>query len=136
VHTAIGFANVLTNRDVTLSVRDMMGYLEGASEISNVRAIGVQREAHCKSNMLIGAERRLRQLTEACKKCQEELELTDVDSRLPGMVQLGASPRRRQSPTQGPINHNYPCSKSYSQRTESVNLVTANICRHIYYIIH
>jgi hypothetical protein len=27
--TAMGFANVLTNRDVTLSVRDMVGYREG-----------------------------------------------------------------------------------------------------------
>lgn len=26
MHTAIGFANVLTNSEVTLSVRDMVGY--------------------------------------------------------------------------------------------------------------
>lgn len=75
----------------------MVGYVEAPSEISSVRAIGWQREAHCKSNMLNGVERSLRQLTEACKRCREELELRDVDLRLPGIVQLGASPRRRQS---------------------------------------
>jgi hypothetical protein len=30
--TAMGFANVLTNKDVTLSVRDMVGYWEGVAK--------------------------------------------------------------------------------------------------------
>jgi hypothetical protein len=31
-HTAIGFASVLTNKDVTLSVRDIVGFRAGAWE--------------------------------------------------------------------------------------------------------